>query len=85
MAPLICGYNHLFQCWISVQYIHTRWIDWKDSKGVMRLSTRERILMIRLLEKIEQHPTYAKTLGLEATGAVNNQNMESEQKGLTDA
>ena len=49
------------------------------------MSTRERILMIRLLEKIEQHPTYAKTLGLEATGAVNNQNMESEQKGLTDA
>ena len=49
------------------------------------MSTRERILMIRLMEKIEQHPTYAKTLGLEAPGAVNNQNKESDPKGLTDA
>ena len=83
MAPLICGDNHLFRCWISVQYTHTKWIDWEYSKGVMRLSTKEKILMIRLMEKIEQHPTYAKTLGLEATGAVNNQNKESDPKGLT--
>ena len=47
------------------------------------MSTRERILMIRLMEKIEEHPTYAKTLGLEAAGAVNNQNKESDPKGLT--
>ena len=34
------------------------------------------------MEKLEKHPTYAKTLGIEATGAVNNQNMESDPKGL---
>ena len=49
------------------------------------MSARERILMIRLMEKLEKHPTYAKTLGIEATGAVNNQNMESDPKGLTSA
>ena len=38
--------------------------------------------MIRLMEKLEKHPTYAKTLGIEATGAVNNQNMESDPKSL---
>ena len=46
------------------------------------MTARERILMIRLMEKLEKHPTYAKTLGIEATGAVNNQNMESDPKGL---
>lgn len=44
----------------------------------MCLTARERVLMIRLMEKLEKHPTYAKTLGIEATGAVNNQNMESD-------
>ena len=46
------------------------------------MSARERILMIRLMKKIEKHPTYAKTLGIEATGAVNNQNNNSDPKGL---
>ena len=49
------------------------------------MTARERILIIRLMEKLEKHPTYAKTLGIEATGAVNNQNMESDPKGLTRA
>ena len=51
----------------------------------MCLTARERILMIRLMDKLEKHPTYAKALGIEATGAVNNQNMESDPKGLTSA
>lgn len=51
----------------------------------MCLTARERVLMIRLMEKLEKHPTYAKTLGIEATGAVNNQNMESDPKGLASA
>ena len=54
-------------------------------EGVMCLTARERVLMIRLMEKLEKHPTYAKTLGIEAAGAVNNQNMESDPKGLTNA
>ena len=47
------------------------------------MSVKERILTIRLMEKLEIYPIYAKTLGIEATGAVNNQNIESDQKGLT--
>ena len=32
------------------------------------MRTRERILMIRLMEKLKKYPTYAKALGIEATG-----------------
>ena len=41
--------------------------------------------MIRLMEKLEKHPAYAKLLGIEATGKEVNQNMESNPKSLTSA
>ena len=47
------------------------------------MTARERILMLRLMEKLEKYPSYAKTLGIEATGAKNNQNIKSDSKGLT--
>ena len=49
------------------------------------MSVKERVLMLRLTEKLEKHPTYAKTLGIEATGAVNNPNRKNNPKGLTGA
>ena len=49
------------------------------------MTARERVLMIRLMEKLEKHPTYAKLLGIEATEKAVNQNMESDPKGLTSA
>ena len=52
-------------------------------KGVMYLTARERILTLRLMEKVEKYPAFAKTLGIEATGAKNNQNIKSDSKGLT--
>ena len=55
------------------------------SKGVMRMTTRERILMIRLMQKIEKHPKYAMLLGIEATGVVRNQNRKSNNTGLAGA
>ena len=51
----------------------------------MCLTARERILMIRLMEKLEKHPTYAIALGIEATGAEKNQNRKKDPKGLTSA
>lgn len=48
----------------------------------MCLTARERILMLRLMEKLKKHPTYAKTLGVEATGAVQIQNTECIPKSL---
>ena len=45
-------------------------------KGVMTLTAKERILMIRLVEKLERNPAYAKTLGIEATGAANYRNLK---------
>ena len=83
IGPLICGSRPLFCYALSVEYMHTR--KERSRKDGMCLTARERILMIRLMEKLEKHPTYTKTLGIEATGAVNNQNMESDPKGLTSA
>lgn len=37
------------------------------------MSIRKRILMIRLVEKLEKYPAYAEALGIEVTGAVKNQ------------
>ena len=37
------------------------------------MTARERILMLRLMEKLERHPGYARALGVEATGAAENQ------------
>lgn len=47
------------------------------------MTARERILMIRLAEKLKVHPAFAKALGIEATGAVTNQKTKAIQKGLT--
>ena len=49
------------------------------------MTARERVLMIRLMEKLEKHHTYAMLLGIEATGKAVNQNMESDPKSLTSA
>ena len=49
----------------------------------MWLTARERVLMIRLMEKLEKHPTYATLLGIEATDLEDDQNMKSDPKGLT--
>ena len=46
------------------------------------MTVKERILMIRLLEKLEDHPAYAEALGVEATGAVKQQYHISPIKGL---
>ena len=49
----------------------------------MCLTARERVLMIRLMEKLEKHPAYAILLGIEATDLEDDQNTESDPKGLT--
>ena len=49
------------------------------------MSAKERILMIRLMEKLEKHPAYAKALGIEATGVTNHQNKKTDPTGLTNA
>ena len=51
----------------------------------MCLTARERVLMIRLMEKLEKHPTYAMLLGIEATDLADDQNRNKDPKGLTSA
>lgn len=48
------------------------------------MTVRERILTIRLMKKLEKHPAYAKAPVLEAAGAGDDQNMESDPGGLTE-
>ena len=45
------------------------------------MTAKERILVIRLTEKLEKHPGYAKALGIEAGGAERH---PAEPKGHTD-
>ena len=52
-------------------------------EGMVCLTARERILMIRLMEKLEKHPAYAKLLGVEAADLEDNQNRKTDPKGLT--
>ena len=49
------------------------------------MSTRERIMMIRLMEKLEKHSAYAQALGVEASSVVHDPNQKTEPKGLADA
>jgi len=57
----------------------------RSREGVMCLTARERVLMIRLMEKLEKHPTYAMLLGIEATDLADDQNRNKDPKGLTSA
>lgn len=49
------------------------------------MSTKERILAIRLMEKIRSNPAYAKTLGVEAVETVialdHKRNLEKQVEG----
>ena len=46
---------------------------YKLKKGVMLLGTRERILVIRLLDKVAGNPNYAKVLGIECVQGMDGQ------------
>lgn len=45
------------------------------------MKTKERILMIRLAQKLEKYPAFAEALGIEATGAIRK--TDTDPKGLT--
>ena len=46
------------------------------------MSVKERILMLRLMEKLQRHPDFAKTLGIEATGVRHDPDQKIDPKGL---
>ncbi len=45
------------------------------------MSVRERILMLRLMNKLQKHPAYATQLRIETARIIENQNKEAESKG----
>ena len=51
----------------------------------MHLTARQRILTIRLMEKLEKHPSFARSLGIEAIGGAKDQNQKPDPRGLTGA
>ena len=46
------------------------------------MTARERVLTIRLMDRIAEHPSYAEALGIEATGVMNNQIEKTGPGGL---
>ena len=50
----------------------------------MHLSVKERIMMLRLMEKLRQHPDFAARLGVEVNGAGNALKPYTETKNLTE-
>ena len=46
----------------------------------MYLSTRERILMLRLMENLQKHPAYATLLGVEVNAVSRDLNTKTEPK-----
>ena len=57
-GPLLCGYDPVLQTSNLIQYHH---------KEVNAMTARERILAIRLLEKQERNPVYAKQIGIQVS------------------
>ena len=49
------------------------------------MSVKERIMMLRLMEKLRKHPDIATRLGVEANGDGNDLNHQTEPKGFADA
>lgn len=50
----------------------------------MHLGAKERILMLRLIEKLQKHPDFAKALGIEANGVAKKPDIRTKPKGFTD-
>ena len=50
----------------------------------MQLRVKERIMMLRLMEKLRQHPDFAARLGVEVKGAGNAMKPYNETKNLTE-
>ena len=49
------------------------------------MSVRERILIIRLMNKLERYRQYAQTNGTEESGPAEDQNARNQLKGTTTA
>lgn len=63
--PLFCGSEHVFQTLHPVEYWYNRSVKIPlPKKDVMPLSVRERILAIRLMDKVNANPAAAKKLGI---------------------
>ena len=46
------------------------------------MSVKERILMLRLMEKLQMHPDFAERLGVESNGVGHELNRQREPQGL---
>ena len=48
------------------------------------MRAKERVLMLRLMEKLQKHPEFAARLGVETNGVAKRPNTKNEPQGLTD-
>ena len=48
------------------------------------MRAKERVLMLRLMEKLQKHPDFAARLGVETCVVAKRPNTKTKPKGLTD-
>lgn len=85
LSHLICGIHPVFCCSSSIEYCYTgngRFLN--SRKEWFYLSVRERILAIRIMEKLRKFPEQADVLGIVAANRTSNEKCraESEKKLL---
>ena len=73
MVPLFCGTDPVFLLQLSIEWLHT-----KERTG-RAMSVKERIMTIRLMEKLQANPAYAKALRITADLQKGQQNGKEVQ------
>ena len=62
--PLFCRDSHLFPARSGIEYAQEKT---PGPKGGAVMTTRERLLALRILKKTEKYPTYGQKIGVTAT------------------
>lgn len=73
LTPLFCETDPVFLLQLSIEWLHT-----KERTG-RAMSVKERIMTIRLMEKLQANPAYAKALGITADLQKRQQNDKEVQ------
>ena len=73
LTPLFCETDPVFLLWLLIEWLHT-----KERTG-RAMSVKERIMTIRLMEKLQAKPAYAKALRITADLQERQQNDKEVQ------
>jgi hypothetical protein len=74
IASLFCGIDPLFHLAPRIKWIHI-----KERAGRI-MGVKERIMAIRLIEKLQEHLVYAKALGIEVCVGRTFETIDNKEK-----